>query len=94
MTSSKEEVEEIFLKDKIIQLAGVKLKKKVLEKEYTLAEVIDACQVDEEINKPSESMYPRPETEAIRKISGGPVNPNRPFECGRCGRKGLNISSS
>jgi len=38
-------------------------------------------------------MHSRPETEAIRKISGGPVNPNRQFECWRCGRKGHNSSS-
>jgi len=79
--ATKEEVEEISLKDKIIDsLAGVNLKKKLLEIEYTLVQVIDASQVDKEINKQSEIMHSRPETEAIRKISGGSVNPNRPFD--------------
>jgi len=54
--AAKLEVKEICLNDKIIDSwAAVNLKKKLLEKEYTLTQVIDACQVNEEINKKSKS---------------------------------------
>lgn len=53
--------------------------------------MIDACQVDGEINKQSERMrsetIKKPETEGVRKISAGHINSNRSFKCGRCGRK-------
>lgn len=59
--ATKAEVEEICLKDKIIDSwAGVDLKKKLLEKEYNLSQMIDACQVDEEISKQSEMMRSNP----------------------------------
>lgn len=46
--TTKAEIEEICLKDKLIDTwANSELKKKLLEKEQTLSEVINACQLDE-----------------------------------------------
>lgn len=99
--ATKSEIEEICLKDKIIDSwAGGNLKKKLLEKEYTLTQMIDVCQLDEEINKQSEIMRANPEcetlknleTEGVNKISTNPIN--RSGECSRCGRKGHFSNSS
>lgn len=91
--STKTEIDEICLKDKIIDSwATVDLKRKLLEKEQWLDEIIEACQVDEEIKKQSVSMT-KPISESINKISTRkPGNQNN--ECGRCGRVGHKADSS
>ncbi|XP_043661784.1 uncharacterized protein LOC122625799 [Drosophila teissieri] len=86
--SSKAEIENICLKDKIIDVwAPLDLKKRLLGKEYSLEEVIEACQVEEQINKESKEMTSRPIAEPICKIT------HRGFkqsgECPRCGKFGL-----
>nr|XP_043068709.1 uncharacterized protein K02A2.6-like [Drosophila bipectinata] len=82
------EIEEICLKDKIIDSwAPLELKKKLLGKEYSLDEVIEACQVEEQISKQSEAMLTKPITsDSINKITARKIRPN--LECSRCGRMG------
>lgn len=66
--------------------APLDLKKRLLGKEYSLEEVIEACQVEEQINKESKEMTSRPIAEPICKIT------HRGFkqsgECPRCGKFG------
>ncbi|XP_032309453.1 uncharacterized protein LOC116655693 [Drosophila ananassae] len=87
---SKVETEEICLKDKIIDSwAPVDLKKKLLEREYSLDEVIEACQVEEQINKQSEAMLIKPNNtsiDSINKVTAGKAKAD--VECSRCGRMG------
>ncbi|XP_039150808.1 uncharacterized protein K02A2.6-like isoform X3 [Drosophila simulans] len=85
--SSKAEIEDICLKDKIIDVwAPLDLKKRLLGKENSLEEVIEVCQVEEQINKESKEMTSRPSAEPICKIA------HRGFkqsgECPRCGKFG------
>ncbi|XP_041673813.1 uncharacterized protein K02A2.6-like [Drosophila eugracilis] len=62
------EIEEICLKDKILDSwAPPELKKKLLSKEHSLDEIVEACQAEEQINKQSEAMQ-KPTVEAINKI--------------------------
>ncbi|XP_062121631.1 uncharacterized protein LOC133835625 [Drosophila sulfurigaster albostrigata] len=83
---SKKEIEEICLKDKILDSwASPELKKKLLSKEHSLDEIIEACQVEEQINKQAEAMQ-KPTVEAINKIVARKAKPG--VECSRCGRMG------
>nr|DAA65000.1 TPA_exp: gag-pol protein [Drosophila ananassae] len=84
--SCKKEIEDICLKDKIIDAwAPLELKKKFLGKEHSLDEVIEACQVEEQIDKASKAMTSRPDVGPICKISN--QKPGR-RECPRCGKFG------
>ncbi|XP_043063170.1 uncharacterized protein LOC122319635, partial [Drosophila yakuba] len=68
--SLKAEIENICLKDKIIDVwAPLDLKKRLLGKEYSLEEVIEACQVEEQINKESKEMTSRPIAEPIQEAT-------------------------
>lgn len=93
--STKTEIEEICIKDKLIDSwAPVELKKRLLEKEQSLDDVIEACQVYEEINKQSQSMLTRVDEEAVHSISSKKrFSQNPDAECFRCGRTG-HIGSS
>ncbi|XP_051864185.1 uncharacterized protein K02A2.6-like [Drosophila albomicans] len=83
---SKKEIEEICLKDKILDSwASPELKKKLLSKEHSLDEIIEACQVEEQINKQDEAMQ-KPTVETINKIVARKAKPG--VECFRCGRMG------
>lgn len=84
--STKSEIEEISLKDKIIDSwASNELKKKLLEREMTLDEVIDICKIHEEINKSSQAMLVKNETEIVGKVEKKRFNSLQKSECSRCG---------
>lgn len=87
---TKEEIEEISIKDKLIDSwAPLDLKKRLLEKEQSLAEIVDACQVYEQISKTSRSWLSNAEKEQVNKISTKVNSQSNPsIECSRCGRKG------
>lgn len=88
--STKAEIEEICIKDKIIDgWAPIELKKRLLEKEQSLEDVIEACQVYEQINKQSQSMLTKADEEVVNKISVKKRFPqSSEVECFRCGRSG------
>ncbi|XP_017467975.1 PREDICTED: uncharacterized protein LOC108360273 isoform X2 [Rhagoletis zephyria] len=87
--STKNEMENNCLKDKLIDSwAPVELKKRLLEKEQSLDEVIGACQVYEQINKQSQSMFPKSDCEAVSKISSRQQIRDNCKKCGRCGKSG------
>lgn len=87
--STKCEIENICLIDKIIdEWAPLDLKRKLLEKEYDLDEIIQLCQVDEQIKKQSQSMQPTSNLDSVNKINlHKNSRANVTVECGRCGRK-------
>lgn len=67
--TTKLEIENICLIDKIIdEWAPLCLKRKLLEKEYGLDEIIQLCQVDEQIRKQSQSMEPKESLDIVHKI--------------------------
>ena len=77
---------EINMKDKIIDSwAPIDLKKKILEKERTLDEVIELCQIHEQISNQSSAMGPKTSevTTSINKIK---FQRNDKFE--KCTRRG------
>lgn len=88
---------EIGLKDKLIDnWAPADLKKRLLEKEYTLTKIIDLCRVQEEITSQSEIMQQpdRSNAEAgtslsqVNRIASGQGrNRYEKSECIRCGRR-------
>lgn len=87
--STKSEIENICLIDKIIdEWAPLELKRKLLEKEYDLEEIIQLCQADEQIKKQSQSMQPTSNLDSVNKINlHKNFQANVTVECGRCGRK-------
>lgn len=87
--TTKREIEEICIKDKLIDSwAPIELKRKLLEKEQSLGEVLDACQVYEQINKHSQSILARVD-EGVNRISSKKRFPQySEGECFRCGRNG------
>ncbi|XP_067615133.1 uncharacterized protein [Eurosta solidaginis] len=87
---TKREVEDISLKDKIIDSwASVELKKRLLEKEQSLNEIIEACQIHEQIQKQSQGMFPKQENETVNKVSSTSLKAGSSMaECSRCGRVG------
>lgn len=88
--ATESEIKEISIKDKIIDSwAPIDLKKRLLEKEQSLDDVISACQIHEQINKQSQSMLVKPECETVNRVSAKPEWSKRVGdECGRCGKKG------
>ncbi|XP_017467736.1 PREDICTED: uncharacterized protein LOC108360087 [Rhagoletis zephyria] len=67
--NTTEEINEICIKDKIIDSwAPVELKKKLLEKEQSLSEIVDTCQIYEQIAKQSVSMFPKSAEEAVNRV--------------------------
>nr|CAI5867929.1 unnamed protein product [Callosobruchus analis] len=62
--TTREEALEINIKDKLIDdWAPLDLKRKLLEKERSLAEIIDICQVHEQIKDQTTAMIFRPQTD-------------------------------
>lgn len=88
-------MKEISLMDKIIDTwASPELTKKLLEKEQTLGEIIEACQVDEKINNQSQLMLWKPFPDTINKISNWKSRPTSHSDFGRCERSGHKEDSS
>ncbi|XP_036334769.1 uncharacterized protein K02A2.6-like [Rhagoletis pomonella] len=87
---TKSEIEDISLKDKIIDSwASVELKKRLLEKEQDLTEIIEACQIHEQIHKQSQCMIPKQDSEIVNKVSSRLQKAgSRVGECSRCGQVG------
>jgi len=46
-------------------VCSIELKKKLLAKEYSLDEIIETCQVEEQINKQSEVMESKSDVDTI-----------------------------
>ncbi|XP_036347851.1 uncharacterized protein LOC118757229, partial [Rhagoletis pomonella] len=94
--NTTEEINEICIKDKIIDSwAPVELKKKLLEKEQSLSEIVDTCQIYEQIAKQSVSMFPKSAEEAVNRVytkSHSAKHEND--ECGRCSKKGHRSNDS
>lgn len=87
--NSAQEALEINVKDKIIDSwAPTELKKKLLEKERSLDEIIEVCNVHEQIgnqSKAMDSITAGPSTSfAINKIQSS--NKNNSNQCTRCGK--------
>ncbi|XP_053953714.1 uncharacterized protein LOC128860298 [Anastrepha ludens] len=84
------EIIEICVKDKIIDSwAPVDLKRKLLEKEQSLNEIIESCQIYEQISKQSGSMFTKPSEEKVNRISAKTSGWRHELdECMRCGQKG------
>ncbi|KAL7301787.1 hypothetical protein TKK_0005775 [Trichogramma kaykai] len=83
------EAKETNLKDKIIDnWAPMDLKRKILEKERTLNEIIEICQIHEQISCESHAMDNRPVTSSsmINKIKFQKSDTSQ--KCSRCGRNG------
>lgn len=82
---TKEQILAIHLKDKLIDVwAPNDLKKRLLEKEYTLTEAIEMCHVYEQINNQSETMKLPNTSLDINRVE----SKNQNIECGRCGQRG------
>ena len=85
--STEKEVQEIYIKDKLIDSwAPMDLKKRLLEKESDLKSVVEMCQVYQQIKSQTRSMQPSEAVATVQRVStndNGKIN-----ECGRCGRKG------
>lgn len=94
--NTKSEITEICIKDKIIDSwAPVELKRKLLEKEQSLEEIVESCQIYEQIGKQSGSMSAKPSEEKINKISTKtPGRKHDDDECSRCGHKGHGAKDS
>lgn len=88
--STEKESKEISLKDKIIDSwAPNELKAKLLEKEQSLDNIIQACVVFEQINKQTQSMSSKSDQDTVNKISTVKRWHNTlEDECGRCGQRG------
>lgn len=88
--STEKESKEISLKDKIIDSwAPNELKAKLLEKEQSLDDIIQACVVFEQINKQTKSMSSKSDQDTVNKISTAKRWTNTSEdECGRCGQRG------
>ncbi|XP_041565932.1 uncharacterized protein LOC121467740 [Drosophila elegans] len=88
---TKRQIEEICLIDKIIDVwAPLDLKKKLLENEQTLEEVVKTCCIDEQVNKQTQSMAAPTTASSINKI----IQHDTGMECGRCGRRGHRENSA
>lgn len=89
--SSLQEIKDITMKDKIIDSwASLDLKKKLLEKEQSLDEVIAACQIFEQIGKQTQTMSStiKTECEQINRVAIKSGWNRNNEECGRCGNRG------
>ncbi|XP_053954513.1 uncharacterized protein K02A2.6-like [Anastrepha ludens] len=87
---TKSEIEDIALKDKIIDSwASVDLRKRLLEKEQSLNEIIETCQINEQIQKQSQSMISKQDSEVVNKVYSTMQKGRRGGgECSRCGQLG------
>ncbi|XP_055914201.1 uncharacterized protein LOC129947595 [Eupeodes corollae] len=88
---TKQEICEINIKDKVIDAwASRDLKKRLLEKEHSLEEVLEMCQVHEQIASQTDSMAIIPSSSGINSIHPAHKRngPNEDRECQRCGRMG------
>nr|XP_036678053.1 uncharacterized protein LOC118879276 [Drosophila suzukii] len=87
---TKKEIEEICLKDKIIDVwAPVDLKRKLLENEFTLNDFVKMCHIEEQVNRQTETMGAAGQQSTIQRVSHQKTrDPDTLQECGRCGRKG------
>lgn len=102
--TSKAEIEEICLKDKIIDSwAPAELKKKLLSTEQSLDGVIFACLIEEQVSKQTQSMSNGCSDSAVNKIasrtakwsntkvdhdSNSLLCPAKNAKCNRCGKGG------
>nr|XP_016925242.2 uncharacterized protein LOC108006293 [Drosophila suzukii]XP_016925243.2 uncharacterized protein LOC108006293 [Drosophila suzukii] len=90
--TSKTEIEEIYLKDKLVDSwAPAELKKKLLSTEQSLEGVISACLIEEQVSKQTQSMSSMSSTgcsgSMVNKIASRTAKwNNTKVECGRCGR--------
>ncbi|XP_044753909.1 uncharacterized protein K02A2.6-like [Coccinella septempunctata] len=94
--NSAQESNEINIKDKIIDSwAPIDLKKKLLEKERSLDEVLNLCQIHEQIGSQSKAMDladTGPSTSfGVNKIE--PFNNDRGTHCTRCGKRNHSVPS-
>lgn len=91
---SEIEATEISMKDKIIDSwASIELKKKLLEKERTLNEIIELCQVHEQVNNQSTAMdkgtsEPSTSSSALTVNKVGFQRGRQTELCLRCGKPG------
>ncbi|XP_030750619.1 uncharacterized protein K02A2.6-like [Sitophilus oryzae] len=85
--STSEEALEINIKDKLIDdWAPVELKRKLLEKERPLTEIIDLCQIHEQIKTQTNVMDAYPVGMPSTSSSVNKINVNATMKsCGRCG---------
>lgn len=85
------ESKEINLKDKIIEIASADLKKKLLENEMSLDEMVSLCNVYSQIKTQTEVMSTEKQLYAVQKISNGTftgkIDKSR-IRCYRCGKMG------
>ncbi|XP_017462168.1 PREDICTED: uncharacterized protein LOC108355515 [Rhagoletis zephyria] len=94
--TTKAEIEEICMVDKIIDSwASTDLKKRFLEKEQTLDEIINACKVSDQITKHSQGILGADNSAVVSKISfknrfGNDSNKS----CIRCGYNDHNSDST
>ncbi|VEN61855.1 unnamed protein product [Callosobruchus maculatus] len=89
--STVQEATEIHIKDKLIDCwAPLELKRKLLEQERSLDEIIEMCQVHEQTGGQSKAMstaVPSVSNASVNKIKIQPKN-NKHIECTRCGKQG------
>ncbi|XP_068149431.1 uncharacterized protein [Drosophila tropicalis] len=85
--ATKTEIEEICIADKIIDAwAKTALKKKLLETELKLEEIINTCTVEEQVNQQSEAMVIPSDADIVKKIAVQTKRNDRTNDvCGRCG---------
>ncbi|XP_065368824.1 uncharacterized protein LOC135961255 [Calliphora vicina] len=82
---TKDEILGTNLKDKLIDTwAPNDLKKRLLEKEFSLSDTIEMCHVYEQINNQSETMKLPNVSVDINRVE----NRNQNIECCRCGQRG------
>ncbi|XP_055842044.1 uncharacterized protein K02A2.6-like [Episyrphus balteatus] len=86
--ATKQEILDINVKDKLIDVwAPGELRKRLLEKEYSLDNIVEMCQIHEQIKFQTEIMIPSTSASAINKISSTiDKNSEKKRECFRCGR--------
>ena len=88
---NKQDVININIKDKIIdKWASLDLRKRLLEKEYALDEVLEMCNIHEQINHQSDSMASSSQLMGITGINKVQSNQVKSFDgsCYRCGKNG------
>lgn len=90
--NTTQEATEINIKDKLIDdWAPIELKKKLLEKEHSLTEVINLCQVHEQISTQAHllnqnTVEPIPSLSATSSQINS-IRDRNSQECGRCGKR-------
>nr|CAH7765262.1 unnamed protein product [Callosobruchus chinensis] len=89
--STAQKATEIHIKDKLIDSwAPLELKRKLLEKERSLDEIVEICQIHEQTGGQSKAMstsIPSVSNASVNKIRVQPKN-NKHQECTRCGKQG------